>query len=341
MPTVFEEEIRSQAELIRGRTKLGAEEATHVAVTFRDVDYVLVAARGSSDNAAVFFQYFAGQELGLVVALAAPSLYESDTPMKLNGAGVLAISQSGRTPGLVNVVETANGQGRPSASITNDVTSPLGRASSHVMELRAGQERAVASTKTFATTWHALAQLVEALKGSPLAGLATLADTVDRAATWALSATLPLDLLNAERGLTVVGRGVGQAVAAEIALKIREVTGLRAEAYSAADYLHGPIGADGSGTVLLLVLTDELSTDVAETLLEDCRRLSMNTVVLRSSSRGTFLSDAEIVVEGTEPNWCVALAEIVVGQVLALRLGERRGRPIDTSPGLNKVTLSA
>jgi glucosamine--fructose-6-phosphate aminotransferase (isomerizing) len=130
-------------------------------------------------------------------------------------------------------------------------------------------------------------------------------------------------------------------VAAEIALKIREVTGIRAESFSAADYLHGPIGADGRGSALLLVATDELKTDVAEALLEECRRFSMSTVVLRPSSRGAFASDAEIVVDGAGPNWCAALAEVIVGQVLALRLGELRGRPIDTSPGLKKVTLSA
>jgi glutamine---fructose-6-phosphate transaminase (isomerizing) len=341
MPTVFEEEIRSQGEHIRRRAAFGAREAAQVAESFRGVDYVLVAARGSSDNAAVFFQYFAGQELGLLVALATPSLYEGDVPIGLNGAGVLAISQSGRTPGLLNVVESAKEQGRPSAAITNDLESPLSLASDHVIALKAGQERAIAATKTFTTTWQALAQVVEAMKGSSLEGLQTLPDMVDRAATWALAASLPSELLNAERGLTIVGRGVGQAVAAEIALKIREVTGIRAEAYSAADYLHGPIGADGRGSALLLVVTDELKTDVAETLLEECRRFSMGTVVLRSLSRGPFVSDAEIVVDESGPNWCVALAEVIVGQVLALRLGELRGRPIDTAPGLKKVTLSA
>jgi glucosamine--fructose-6-phosphate aminotransferase (isomerizing) len=341
MPTVFEEEIRSQGDLIQRRAAVGAKEAAEVAATLRDVDYVLVAARGSSDNAAVFFQYFAGQELGLLVALATPSLYEGDVTIGLKGAGVLAISQSGRTPGLVNVLHSANEQGRPTVAITNDPESPLTRESTHVITLKAGPERAIAATKTFTTTWHALAQLVEAMKGSPLEGLDTLADTVDRAAAWALAATLPLDLLNAERGLTIVGRGIGQAVAAEIALKIREVTGVRAEAFSAADYLHGPIGADGRGSALLLIVTDELSSDVAETLVEECRRFSMSTVVLRSSSRGAFSSDAEIVVNEAGPNWCVALAEVIVGQVLALRIGELRGRPIDTAPGLKKVTLSA
>jgi glucosamine--fructose-6-phosphate aminotransferase (isomerizing) len=239
------------------------------------------------------------------------------------------------------VIEAAQSQDRPCAVITNRPESPLGAATSTCIELRAGDERALAATKTFTTTWHALAQLVEALDGSPLEGLATLPDLVDSTARWALSATLPAELLDAERGLTIVGRGVGQAVSAEIALKVREVTGIRAEAYSAADFLHGPVGADGDNSTLLLVVTDELTDEVARTLVEECQRFSMRTVVLRSKQRASFSSDAEIVLDSTEPNWCLALAQVVVGQVLALRVGERRGRPIDTSPGLSKVTLTA
>jgi glucosamine--fructose-6-phosphate aminotransferase (isomerizing) len=341
MTTILEEEIRSQADILRRRAKDGAREALAVAQEFRDVDYLLVAARGSSDNAAVFFQYFAGQELGVLVALATPSLYESGQTIGLKGAGALAISQSGRTPGLVDVVQAAASQGRPTAVITNDPESPLGQSTSLVIVLRAGAERSLASTKTFTTTWHALAQLVEAMKGSTLDGLDSLPETVERTASWALSSVLPVEMLNPERGLTIVGRGVGQAVAAEIAIKIREVAGIRAEAYSAADYLHGPVGADGENSTLLLVVTDELTTEVAETLLKECQRFSMRTVVLRSHAREAFSCDAEIVVDESGPNWIVALAEVIVGQVLALRIGELRGRPIDTSPGLHKITLTA
>jgi glutamine---fructose-6-phosphate transaminase (isomerizing) len=341
MTTVFEEEIRSQGELLRRRAGVGAEQSRVVAQSFSNVTYVVVAARGSSDNAAVFFQYLAGQELGLLVALATPSLYEGDRRMRLDGAGVLALSQSGRTPGLVQVVLQAIAQDRPSAVITNDVASPLAQTGVAVIELSVGQERAIASTKTFSSSWHAVAQLVEALKGSTLVGLDELPDVVDRTSEWALAASLPAALLDAKNGLTVVGRGVGQAVAAEIALKIREVAGVRAEYYSAADYLHGPIGADGEGSTLLLVLTEEITDALVTELLEECQRCGMSTVVLRSSRRAATSCDAEIVIDESIPNWSLGLAEVVVGQVLALRLGELRGRPIDTSPGLNKVTLSA
>ena len=341
MTTVFEAEIRSQGAILRRRASAGMEQALLVGASWENISYILVAARGSSENAAVFFQYLAGQELGMVVALATPSLYEGDREMSVRGAGVLAISQSGRTPGLKQVLGQATAQQCPNAALTNDVLSPLALQADRFIDLAADPERAIAATKTFSTAWHALAQLVAALKGVTLEGLETLPELVDRTTEWALSSPLPTAFLDVMNGLTVVGRGVGQSVAAEIALKIREVTGIRAEAYSAADYLHGPIGADGEGSTLLLIVTDEMTDALSTELLTECRQFGMRTVVLRAPDRAPCACDAEIVLDEAMPNWCLGLAEVIVGQVLALRIGQLRGRPIDTSPGLHKVTLSA
>jgi glucosamine--fructose-6-phosphate aminotransferase (isomerizing) len=341
MSTIFEEEVRSQGGILRERAAVGMTQAQKVAASWHSIKYALVAARGSSDNAAIFFQYLAGQELGLLVALATPSLYEGDKTIGLSDAGVLAISQSGRSPGMVEVLQQARSQGCPTATITNDVASHLAKVSDYVIDLAASPERAIAATKTFSSTWHALAQLVSALKGASLEGLDELPDLVDHVAQWALSSSLPTSLLDVENGLTVVGRGTGAAVAAEISLKVREVTGIRSEAYSAADYLHGPIGADGEGSTLLLAITEEMSDDLAASLTEECRQFGMKTVVLRPLERRAMKSDGEIVLTEPMANWSAGLAEVIVGQVLALRLGELRSRPIDTSPGLSKVTLTA
>ncbi len=341
MTTRFEQEIRSQGSILRERAERGREQARLVAESWRGTSYVLAAARGSSDNAALFFQYLAGEKLGLLVALATPSLYEGDTAIGLDGAAVLAISQSGRTPSLLAVVECARAQGRPNAVITNDQLSPLAAVAEHVIELGAGPELAVAASKTFSSTWHALAQLVEALQGTALEGLEGLPDLVERTATWALGTSLPVAALNVAGGLTVVGRGIGQSVAAEIALKIREVAGIRSESFAAPDFLHGPIGAAGEGSTLLLIATDELSDAVADELLTESHRAGMRTVVVRTHERAGLAGDEEIVIDESAPNWSIGLAQVVVGQVLALRLGELRGRPIDTAEGLNKITLSA
>ncbi len=300
----------------------------------------MVAARGSSDNAAIFLQYMAGQELGLLVALATPSLYEGARRINLSGAGVIAISQSGRSPGMVDVLAQANEQGCSTVALTNDASSPLARSSDVVLELRAGPEEAIASTKTFSATWHSLAQLVGAMSATPLAGIDELPDVVERVTTWALDADLPLHLLNVA-GLTVVGRGVGYAVASEIALKVREVSGVRAESYAALDYLHGPVGADGEGCTLVAVVTDEFEDAVLAELLHGCRASGMATVVIRSPRRAWVDCDAEIVLPEVGPNWEESLGAVILGQVIALRLGEIRGRDIDTSPRLSKVTLSA
>jgi glucosamine--fructose-6-phosphate aminotransferase (isomerizing) len=339
--TIFEEEIRSQGDVLRGRTDLGQQQARDAASSWRDVNYALVAARGSSDNAAAFFQYLAGTELGLVVALAAPSLFQDESTMHVEGAGVVAISQSGKSPGMLDVVRLARQQGRPNVVFTNDSNSPLALEGESVVELFAGPERAIASTKTFTSSCHALAQFVSALSGEALRGLDTLPDLIERVAQWALSCELPASILNAVGGLTVVGRGIGYASAAEISLKIREVTGIRSEAYSAPDFLHGPIGADGDGATLLVVATQEMDDEIIASLVEQCSAHGMRSVIMRSPEHAAHACDADIVLPETMENWCLGLALVVVGQVLSLRLGELRGRPIDTSPGLNKVTLTA
>lgn len=341
MTTIFEEEIRGQGEVLRQRADVGMQQAVDAAQRWRDISYALVAARGSSDNAATFFQYLAGQELGLVVALATPSLFGGDSAMRLNGAGVLAISQSGQSPGMADVLALARREHCLTIVVTNDATSTLAATADAVIELFAGAEQALAATKTFTSSCHALAQLVAALHGRPLDGLDDLPDLIERVAAWALAASLPIDVFDVTSGLTVVGRGIGFGVAEEISIKIREVTGIRSEAYAAPDFLHGPIGADGQGATLLLVMTSEMTDDICAGVLEQCRDRGMRTVVLRPSNRASHVSDADIEVRETVANWALGLAFVVVGQVLALRLGERRGRPIDTSPGLSKVTLTA
>jgi glutamine---fructose-6-phosphate transaminase (isomerizing) len=339
--TVYESEIRAQGGLLRSRAAIGASGALEVARAWEGCAYALVAARGSSDNAARFFQYLAGQELGLLVALAAPSLYETRRAIGLSGAGVMAISQSGRTPGMSEVVAHARDQGRPTVAVTNDPTSPLARRCDVVIDLAVGPERAIASSKTFSATCQTLAQVVSALRRDPLDGLESLPDDADAAAEWALSFPWPLDLLGAPGGLTVVGHGVGYAAAAEISLKIREVSGIRAEAFAASDYVHGPIGADGTRSTLLLVVTDEVTDELASSVVRDCEGRGMATVVLRPPGRVGVSADREIVLPLSRPNWVSGLLGVIAGQAASLRLGEARGRPIDTAPGLAKVTESA
>jgi len=341
MSTNFESEIRSQGAVLAARSANSKELAAQTKDLWRDASYLLVAARGSSDNAALYFQYLVGQHARRVVALATPSLFENGGSLNLEGAGVLAISQSGRSPGIVDVVNDARRQRRPVVGVTNNNDSPLAQNCDLLIGLEAGSEVAIASTKTFTATAQALAQIASALGETELADIDRFASYVGGVVDFALNADLPLELLNQVRGFTVVGRGVGMAAAAEISLKIREVTGIKAEAYSAADFVHGPIGVDGEDAALMIVATDEMSDELIAKLLSDCSAKGMKTVVVRLPNRSAFSANGEIVLPEQVPNWLTPIGHVVVGQVLALRLGTLRGRPIDTAPGLAKVTLTA
>ena len=123
-------------------------------------DYILIAARGTSDNAARYAQYLLGSYNEIQVALATPSLYTTyQTPPSLKGALVIGISQSGQSPDIVSVISTANKQGRPTICITNDPTSPLALEADYVIPLGCGVEKAIAATKTYTSTLSALSLL--------------------------------------------------------------------------------------------------------------------------------------------------------------------------------------
>ncbi|MFZ0768377.1 MAG: SIS domain-containing protein [Acidimicrobiales bacterium] len=343
MATAFESEFLSQGELLNERAKAGRLAAERAARSVDEgVTHLVIAARGSSDSAALYLQYLLGQELGLLAALATPLLYADPLGINLTGALVMGISQSGQSPGVVSVLAAARAQGRPAIAITNDALSPLAQQADAVIPLLVGEEVAFAATKTLLASMQAAAQFVKALAGSRdvLPGEKDLPSLVTTMSEWALEHVASAFEGLALDGLTVVGRGLGFGAAQECALKIREVSGVRAEAYALPDLLHGPIGANGSGSTMWLLLTDEVSDDSAADLITRAKYSGMTTLVLRTKRRKETLADVEMVMPIETANWITPFLNIVVGQVMALRLGEVRQRPIDQPPGLKKVTLT-
>src|SRR5581483_6072501 len=190
-----------------------------------DVDYILIASRGSSSNAARYAQYVLGRAHRVPVAFATPSLYTLyGQPPRLDGALVLGISQSGRSPDVGAVLEEARRQGRPTIALTNDAASPLAQAAEAVLPLEAGEERAVAATKTYLNSLGAVALLFATATGDAraLAELQQMPGHVEEQLELSKADVEPLDRLEAIGGGTVVARGINYGTAFEIALKIRE-----------------------------------------------------------------------------------------------------------------------
>lgn len=227
--------------------------------------FIVTAARGSSSHAARFGKYLIETRLGIFTAAAAPSvatLYRSR--LNLDGALVLSVSQSGRSPDLVVQAEAARAAGAMTLALVNDVDSPLARVSDAVLPLLAGPETSVAATKTFLASLSALAQLVAAWSGD--AALGSALDRLPSALKQAAAREWDLPLGGAA-SFFVVGRGLGFAIASEAALKLKEVLGLHAEAYSSAEVLHGPVALVEPGfPVLAFVQDDEARPSMEETL---------------------------------------------------------------------------
>ena len=162
---------------------------------------------------------------------------------------MIGISQSGESPDVCAVIEEARRQGRPTIAITNRPDSPIAVAADAVLPLEAGEERAVAATKTFVNSLGAIA-LLFAWSTRDRAALRELELMPGRIAAQlerSFEDAARLDAFAGIHGGTVVARGINYGTAFEVALKIRELSGLLFEAWSAADLMHGPVAAIAPG----------------------------------------------------------------------------------------------
>jgi glucosamine--fructose-6-phosphate aminotransferase (isomerizing) len=344
-PSQLEREIAEQPAALAGRRSAAADATDRAAALLarRDVDYLLVAARGSSDNAARFLQYLLGVETGLTVALAAPWLHNPRRAgTRLGGAAVLAISQSGRSPDIVATLQRAREQGRPAIALTNDVDSPLAAAADVTIPLAVGVEHAVAATKTFTGSLHAAVQLACALRpdAERSAWLRKVPDLLANIVGELLGDRERFDPLASAASLTAVGRGLQLGTAFETALKIREVSGMVAEAFSPPDLLHGPIAAIGPSAATWLLASGGTDADDERALLGRLRADAGPSVAVASDPRLLEAADVAVAVPAGAPSWVHAILAAVPAQVAALRLGELSARDVDAPLGLTKVTCT-
>src|SRR5947209_14123541 len=341
----LETELREQpAALARLLDQQGAR-AAELAAAFRrdDVRYVLIASRGSSSNAARYAQYVLGRANRVPVMFATPSLYTIyEQPPRLDGAIVLGISQSGASPDVRAVLAEARRQGRPTLALTNDPASPLAEEADQVLPLEAGEEKSVAATKTYLNSLGAIALLFAAIgtDGTGRAELERVPEALEEQIELSFATAPALSAYADVVGATVVARGVNYGTAFEIALKIRELSGLMVEAYSPADLMHGPIAAIQPGwPVVVVAPTGPAHESVAELVpaLDSRARPLPHVADVRAVLRR---AQTTLVLAPGVPEWRSPLTAVLPGQVAAMRLASLRGLDLDSPVGLRKVTLT-
>ena len=306
------------------------------------VDHVVIAARGTSDHAAIYAQYVLGVRHALSVGLGTPSvisLYGAQP--RLDRSLVVGISQSGASPDVVAVIEAGRRQGAPTLAITNDPTSSLATAAETSIDLGAGPELAIAATKTYTTELLAIASLSAALTGQP--GDRSALEAVPDAMAGALALepdveSMARDQAAADR-LLVLARGYEYATAREWALKLKELARVFADPYSAADFEHGPLALLEPGVPVLATVRPGPTEAPLVALLERLRD-DLDAAIAVVSDRPSALALARwpfAMPQGT-PEWLGPIVSIVIGQLHALHLTQARGLDPERPRNLNKVT---
>jgi glucosamine--fructose-6-phosphate aminotransferase (isomerizing) len=347
------DEIHEQPEVAR---QLLAGQGTTVeriaaALRGRPIDLVLIAARGSSDHAAIYAQYLFGALHRIPVALAAPALISIyGVPPRLEHALVIGISQSGRSPDVVGVLDAARAQGAPTVAITNDPGSALARAAEHVIDISAGDERATAATKTYTMSLLAVAMLAAALDGGTgfggdratrLSALLRLPDVMHAAlAGEANVATVAGGCAELDRCI-VLGRGFEYATAREWALKLKELAQVAADPYSAADFQHGPLALVEPGYPVLAVAPTGATLPSMSELLRRLRDSHAVDLVVISDDPSTLAIGVASLPTPTAPaEWLSPLVSTLPAQLFAYHVTRARGQDTEQPRWISKVTLT-
>jgi len=340
--SILESEIFEQPEVLRRLLAQEGEPIARLADSLRGrFDYVIIAARGTSDNAARYAQYLFGAHNRLPVALATPSLFTLYAqPPRMPGALVVGISQSGQSPDIVAVLDEAARQGRPTMAITNDPASPLAQAAAHVIPLHCGPERAVAASKTYTASLAALALFSAALEGSSERAdqIRALPEQLHQALQGLAPALARVERYRYMDRCAVIGRGYNYSTAFEVALKIKELTHVVAEPYSSADFRHGPIGMVNEGFPVLLVAPSGAVNEDLRSLVASLRQIGTELLVISDDPHLLEFAHLPMPLPAGLVEWLSPLVSVAPGQLFALQLARARGLDPDHPLGLTKVT---
>ncbi len=336
---IFEQPERLSA-LLRHQREAVAKIAAEIRQ--RDVEYVFLAARGTSDNAGRYANYLWGAFNQMPLALATPSLFTYyQQPPQLKRALVVGISQSGKSPDIVSVLEEGHRQGCPTLAITNAPDSPLAQAADLVLDIQAGAEKAVAATKTYTTELMSLAMLSAALSNNAEAW-----DALEKVPAWGQ------EMLGHDGAIeqmaqryrymhqcVVLGRGFNYATAFEWALKLKELTYVVAEPYSSADFQHGPIALVEGGFPIMAVAPQGRVFGSMQSMLASLRNnQEAELVVISNVEEALALAQSPIRLPADIPEWTSPIVAIIPAQLFVYHLTRAKGYDTEKPRTIHKVT---
>jgi glucosamine--fructose-6-phosphate aminotransferase (isomerizing) len=308
----------------------------------RDTSFVFLAARGTSDNAGRYANYLWGAYNSIPVALATPSLFTFyQKPPRLNNALVLGVSQSGKSPDIVSVLKEGRKQGCLTLAITNEAESPLAKEADFVIDILAGEEKAVAATKTYTAELLAMAMLSTAIDNDKKRD-----EELEKVPGWAEKILSLTDRIKeiAQRYLfmercVVLGRGFNYSTAFEWSLKLKELTYVVAEPYSSADFQHGPIAMVERGFPVMAVAPGgAVFESIYSMLIELKKGQNAELLVISDQQSVLDLAQSSIELPAGIPEWLTPIITIIPAQLFCYHLTQAKGYNTEAPRSIHKIT---
>lgn len=306
----------------------------------RDIDLIVLVARGSSDNASLFGRYLLEITTGIPVSLSAPSVHTIyNAKLKLDHALVVGVSQSGEGEDINRVLENARAGGAYTVGITNEPNSSMTSLVDETLLTHGGRERSVAATKTFTGQMLLFYMLAAELAhdGRKIRYQA-IPDFVSKALEQREAITELVQRYVFMENCVVVGRGLAYANAYELALKLMETCYVVAERFSSADFFHGPLAmVERHFPVILFAPPGEMLPGV-KGLIERLRELHADTLAITSDVEAASRCTRSITMPAEIDEFLAPIPYIVPGQLFAALLAEAKGLNPDAPRSLSKVT---
>ncbi|WP_405806188.1 SIS domain-containing protein [Streptomyces sp. NBC_00210] len=334
-------EMAEQPTVLRRILEEGAPRIREVAtaIAARRPRFVLLTARGTSDNAALYAKYLLEIQLGLPCGLTSMSTTTAyGARPDLTDVLVISVSQSGGSPDLVASTRAARDAGAITVAVTNNPDSPLAAVSEFHIDILAGPERALPATKTYTASLLALYLLVEGLRGGDGAAAKALPDLASQVLSRQDEVRHLASRYRFAERMVITSRGYGYPTAKEAALKLMETSYIPALSYSGADLLHGPLAMVDNISPVIAVVTDGKGGEALQPVLDRLRGRGADLVVVgprpqvEAASAG-FVLPTEGVPEELQP-----ILEILPLQRLAYEVTIARGQDPDAPRALAKVT---
>jgi glutamine---fructose-6-phosphate transaminase (isomerizing) len=334
------QEIAEQPEVLERTIAAEREKVTRLGDFLRqkDIDVIILVARGSSDNAALFGRYLLETTTGIPVSLSAPSVFTLyDAKMRLKRSLVIGVSQSGEGVDINYVLERAKEFGAYTIGITNEAESSMAKIADETLLIHAGREKSVAATKTYTGQMLHFYLLASAI-GDRRLDYHKIPDLAAEALKLEPAVKTEVQRYVFMENCVVVGRGMNYGNSYELALKLMETCYVVAERFSSADFLHGPLAIVERRFPVILFAAAGPTKKGSIDLLKDLNDLHADCLSITNDNEVAAMSPKSLFLPAEMDEFLTPIPFIIPAQLFAAHLSEAKGLDPDAPRSLSKVT---